>query len=225
MSIIIPSINCPPKATGCVYDRIAAAKKMFASLPAEASAQAGRVHLDIADGVFTFHKTWDEPERWPHPHAPGVEVHLMVEDAQEHVSRWIGVPGADRFILHAETAGPAAFRAIAERLRRRGKSVMLAISPETSVHAFEPYLEDVLQFQFLAVHPGLSGQRFLPRTIEKITWLRRRVPGAIIEVDGGITPEVAALAHRAGADMLVSGSYIFDSPDPARAYKELTGAL
>lgn len=210
MSAVIPSINCPPRATGCVYDRLAAAKRFGAP----------RVHLDIADGLFTFHKTWNEPEHWP-DQAPRVEVHLMVEDPREHVSRWIDVAGADRFILQAETVTPGMFHALAEHLRSRGKHVMLSLAPESRTHAFLPYLEQTLQFQFLAVHPGLSGQKFLPRTLERITWLRRRKPDAIIEVDGGVTPETAALARRAGADMLVAGSYVFDSSNPAKAYREL----
>ena len=214
MATIIPSINCPPGATGSVYDRLASAKRFGAP----------RVHLDLADGVFTFHKTWNEPGRWPAGKVPRAEVHLMVEDPRRAVADWERVDGVDRFIVHVESVTPAMFRVLAAALRRRSKSVMLAVAPETSPRALRPYLKDAIQFQILAVHPGLSGQKFLPRSLEKIAWLRRESPNAIIEVDGGITPEVAALARRAGADILISDHYIFDSPNPAKAYRELVEA-
>jgi ribulose-phosphate 3-epimerase len=113
------------------------------------------------------------------------------------------------------------FQVVADRARARGKSVMLALNPETNVEVVKLYRDHALQFQILAVHPGLSGQKFQPRVLGKIAWLRAHLPNAIIEVDGGITPEIAKRCRAAGADILVSEHYIFDSQDPARAYAEL----
>jgi ribulose-phosphate 3-epimerase len=73
----------------------------------------------------------------------------------------------------------------------------------------------------LAVHPGLSGQKFLPVVLEKISFLRQELPDAKIEVDGGITSETARVALAAGANLLVSGSDIFGSPDPEGEYEKL----
>lgn len=99
---------------------------------------------------------------------------------------------------------------------------MLASNPETKLTAYEPYLESVSEFLVLAVHPGVSGQTFLPRALEKIAALRSRVPNGTIEVDGGVNAESARAAARAGADILVSDHFIFDHPNPKGAYEALT---
>jgi ribulose-phosphate 3-epimerase len=208
--MIIPSINCPPKATGEVLEKIAIARKF-----------AKWVHLDIADGAFTFHKSWDEPAKWPHAHAPKTEVHLMVEEPKPYIEKWSTVPGVERFIVHSEVMPPGLFHVISDYARDKRRQVMLALNPETNVEVLKLYLPHALQFQILAVHPGLSGQKFQSRVLEKILWIRAHIPNAIIEVDGGITPEAARLARAAGADILVSDRYVFDRPDAAKAYREL----
>lgn len=211
MISVIPSINCPPKDFECVYKKLALAQDF-----------AEWVHLDIADGAFTFHKSWNEPAKWPQDPGLKVEVHLMVEDTVNFLEMWEAAASVNRFIVHAESLTPAIFHAFQKKIRAGGRSVMLALNPETPVEALEPFMDHLLQFQILGVHPGLSGQKFLPRALDKISWIRHRIPNAIIEVDGGITPEVAREAHKAGADIVISDTYIFGNPDPAGAYKELT---
>jgi ribulose-phosphate 3-epimerase len=98
---------------------------------------------------------------------------------------------------------------------------MLSSNPETPPEDFAPYLRDISRFQVLCVTPGLAGQKFLPLALEKVKWLKYALPDAIIEVDGGITPETAKWAKDAGADSVVSASYIFDNKDPEKAYEEL----
>ena len=73
----------------------------------------------------------------------------------------------------------------------------------------------------LAVQPGPVGQEFLPFVCEKIKFLREEFPDAIIEVDGGMNPETAGQVKEAGADTIVSASYIFNAVDPKKAYEEL----
>jgi ribulose-phosphate 3-epimerase len=85
-----------------------------------------------------------------------------------------------------------------------------------------PYLKHSRLFQVLAVQPGPSGQPFLSSVLEKIRFLREEHPDATIEVDGGINLETAKLVKEFGADTIVSSSYIFNSPDPKRAYQELS---
>lgn len=146
----------------------------------------------------------------------------MVENPLALITVWNHIPSVKRFIVHVETVTPETFHVIQEKVRSRGKSIMLALNPETPVSRLEPYLDHAIQFQILAVHPGLSGQKFLPLVLKKISWIRERMPNAIIEVDGGITPEVARRARHAGADILVSDHYVFDHADPVKAYEELT---
>ncbi len=208
---VIPVINCPDLP--CAKERVAAAK---AFLP-----EGTFFHLDVTDGAFTFHKTWMTPTRWAELRAPfKAEVHLMVEHPEKYIDPWLAA-GAKRFVVHVETVERNMFEWILARCKERGAEVMLSSNPETPAKKLEPYLGRIKHFQVLAVHPGPAGQKFLPLTLEKVKFLRRHAPHAIIEVDGGIVPATARRANAAGADIVVSGDYIFKDDDPERAYQEL----
>ena len=88
--------------------------------------------------------------------------------------------------------------------------VGLASNPETPVHRHEPFLRAFDVHLVMSVHPGFSGQAFLPRSLEKTRWLRQRLGSeARLEMDGGITATTASDCVRAGADVLVSASALF----------------
>lgn len=215
MPKVIPAINCHIGDFECVAHKA----QVIESLPADAGERWA--HIDVADGAFTFNKTWNDPGAWANLARPiSLEVHLMVENPGFHVDAWLGI-GAKRLILHAETIDPASFAVVADKVRRAGGEVMLALNPETDVHAIEAYGKNVSEFQLLAVHPGLAGQKFLPAVLEKVRFLRGARPDATIEVDGGINEETARDAFRAGANILVSASYLFTSRDPIAAYNTL----
>ncbi len=213
---IFPVINCPD--TACARRTITVAQTFL---------RAGDfVHVDVADGIFTFHKTWNDTAGWAALRVPfRLEAHLMVEHPEKYIEPWLAV-GARRFVIHVETITEKSFEAIAakcaERGRDRGAQIMLSSNPETPMGEFRPYFHQAWFYQVLAVHPGLAGQKFLPSALNKIRFLRKNAPdGIIIEVDGGITPETAKLAKEAGADIVVSASYIFKSDDLRTAYEEL----
>lgn len=217
---VIPVINCPDLS--CVRERVAAARAFLR--------EGDLLHLDVADGAFTFHRSWADPTEWANLRAPfALEVHLMVERPEKYIEPWLAA-GAKRFVVHAETVDVKTFAAIAERCARRGAAAMLSSNPETKVAHLAPFFgggaggasgAGVKLFQVLAVHPGPAAQKFLPLTLDKIRSLRRHVSDATIEVDGGITPATARRAQRAGADIVVAGTYIFKSSDPAAAYGEI----
>lgn len=208
---VIPVINCLDRQ--CVEEKIAVAQRFLS--PGEL------LHVDVGDGAFTFHKTWNDTEGWRALDVPfPLEVHLMVERPDAWIAPWIAA-GAKRIIVHAEAIDEDALEQIKRRCESSGAEVMLSLNPETPIEDLTPYLGAISRFQVLAVNPGLAGQKFLPLSLEKVTWLREAVPHAIIEVDGGITPETARMAKAAGADIIVSASYIFGSEDPKKAYEAL----
>jgi len=208
---VLPVINCTDFES--VRERIEIAKTFLE--------EGHFLHLDVADGAFTFHKTWGNPTEWANLRVPfNLEVHLMVERPERYIEQWLAA-GAKRFIIHIETTERNSFEWILQICKKRGVEVMLSSSPETPMKKLEPYCKHCTLFQVLSVHPGPTAQKFLPLTLEKIRFLRRRVPDATIEVDGGITPATARRAKAAGADVVVSGSYIFGSDDPAAAYDDL----
>ncbi len=208
---ILPVINCAEFDSARA--RVETAKKFLE--------EGHFLHLDIADGAFTFHKTWADPVAWANLHAPfRLEVHLMVEKPENYIEPWLAA-GAERFIVHIETIDLTSFEWIKARCRARGAEVVLSSNPETAAKKLAPYCAHCKRFQVLSVHPGPAEQKFLPLTIDKIKFLRRLVPDAIIEVDGGMTPVTVRRVMRAGANIAVSGSYIFGNENPAAAYEDL----
>lgn len=193
------------------------------------------IHLDIADAKFTPHKTWNVPEDWPAFRANyDLEVHLMTEEPEKEVPRWLAV-GARRVIVHLEALimdeHHVARRGVDELITEMlaacfpaSAEILLAVSPETPVGTALPYFKRVNGAQVLAVNPGLSGQKFQQTVLQKVTYLRQAIPGATIEVDGGITPPIVRRAKEAGATIAVSAHYIFETGEPKKAYQELVAA-
>lgn len=212
---VIPAINCHEGDFDCVKEKIRTAEQLYPE-PVE-----GWVHLDVADGIFTYNKTWCDPTRWMEIETSlKLEVHLMVEEPEIATEAWM-MAGAKRVIVHLETLHEKSAEHIASLAARHGAEVMLALNPETPAEEALLYAPHVTGFQLLAVHPGLAGQTFLPLVLEKIKLLHRDFPNATIEVDGGINPETARMAKNAGADIVVAASYIFDSEQPEMRYREL----
>lgn len=217
---IIPVINCPDFE--CVVRKLRIIEKF-----------SEWAHLDIADAKFTFHRNWDEPQKWKEIGTKAkLEVHLMVEEPEREVKKWLEA-GARRIIVHLEALEDKKFRGESERpelvaefiageCEKHGAEAGLGVNSETPVERIFPYLDKFNFFLFLAqVHPGPAGQKFLPMILGKIKTLRKEFPKAKIEVDGGINPETARAAKAAGADILTSGTFILESPDPKKAYEVL----
>ncbi|MEK7195459.1 MAG: hypothetical protein AAB655_02070 [Patescibacteria group bacterium] len=208
---VIPVINCLDLE--CAVEKIRLAKEFLKD--------GDWLHLDIADGKFTFNKTWNDPAGWQNM-AKGfnLEAHLMVEEPEKHTEEWLHA-GAKRLIIHVETINEKTLRQISALARKHGVELMLSSNPETPVDKLKPYLDEFKEFQVLAVYPGPPAQKFLPIALYKIEFLRRSVPDAKIEVDGGIDFDTAKTVKNVGADKIVSGTYIFGNADPKSAYEEL----
>lgn len=184
-------------------------------------------HLDVEDGVFTPSVSWGNLEEFSHlaSELPMLrfEIHLMVANPEQVLGDWFKA-GADRAIVHFEAMSNP--HLILDAAKKSGGELMLALSPGTAADMLVPYLHPPAGgfsgFQILAVFPGPSGQKFNASVLEKIKFLREKAPDAIIEVDGGINPETAKLVKEAGASILVSGSYVMNSPDPRSAYEALS---
>lgn len=207
---IIPAVNCHYKDFECVSIKTRIAESF-----------ARWIHVDVADGRYTYNKTWNDPARWPTLKTElRLEVHLMAEEPLSLVHEWLKA-GAARIIVHVETINERLWKEIVETVRASHSELMLAMNPETSVGALEPYLGECKSFQILAVHPGIAGQNFLPLTMQKVKALRERFPDATIEVDGGINLENARLAKDAGANIVISATTIFNQGVPFLMYERL----
>lgn len=176
-------------------------------------------HIDVADGTFTPNAIWHNPLDLVGFDTPAhLEIHLMEDRPEERIEAWIIKP-VKRIIVHYEVAHDLDF--IFTECWREKIEVGIAISPHSSWTLLKPFESKAHLFQILAVHPGLAGQEFERHNLSKIKHLRAHCPDCKIEVDGGITPKIAEECIKAGANIIVSASYIFNHPSPKLAIKEL----
>lgn len=207
--LVIPSVNA--KDFSLVKDGLEKVKKLGASW----------AHLDIADGKFTKIKLWNNPkELKAKSQKPKVnlEAHLMIENPDMVLADWLRA-GVKRLIVHVESAKD--IKKMAQQCRRAKAELAIAVNPQTPVEKLPPYKKYIKQVLILAVTPGPAGQKFGQGQFKKIRSLRRLMADVKIEVDGGINLETAKLCKKAGADILVSASYIFNNKSPQMAYRQL----
>jgi ribulose-phosphate 3-epimerase len=185
-------------------------------------------HFDVGDGHFVEPVTMGPivlRSIAPIIHEAGgrLDCHLMVSNPERHF-RQIAQAGGDSATFHVEACDePGEAIALA---RSEGLEVGVAFNPETGVEdaAAASLGADVVLC--MSIHPGYSGQEFLPESLDRIRALRGRLHERVaVQVDGGITQENARAVHEAGADLIVAGSAIFDREDLTRAYLRLVREL
>ena len=177
------------------------------------------VHLDAADGTFTKNTLWHEPQDLANLETPfPIEVHLMILGIEKRIESWF-LPNIKRIIFNLEASQDPDF--VIEKIKKSKKEVGLSIGPDISWTRLVPYFNKVDLIQILSVWPGLPGQKFQEESLDKIMRIKKQCPSCIIEVDGGMNPETAKKAIQAGADIIVSASYIWESDNIEKAIEEL----
>ena len=180
------------------------------------AAGADLLHIDVMDGRFVPNITIGpsvvaavrKVAKTP------LDVHLMIAEPERYIEEFANA-GADVITVHAE-ATPHLQRAVA-RIRELGKKAGVSLNPSTSLSAVEWVLTDVDMVLVMSVNPGFGGQAFLPSSLGKIELLRTQLTRAglhvDIQVDGGIKADNVGEVVAAGANVIVSGSGIFGTPD------------
>jgi ribulose-phosphate 3-epimerase len=149
-----------------------------------------------------------------------LDCHLMVSEPERHFEA-VAKAGGDSVTFHVE-ACDSPERAIAHA-RSLGLGVGIALNPETPVEDASAVAEGADLVLCMSIHPGYSGQEFMPDALERIAGLRALLPAEVrLQVDGGVHHDTIGPARDAGADLLVSGSAIFWNDDPAVAFRELS---
>ena len=152
-----------------------------------------------------------------------LEAHLMIERPERHVAEFVRA-GAHSITIHAEATPHLAYAA--DLIRGDGACVGVAINPATPAAALGEIASALDLALCMTVNPGWAGQAFIEHSIEKIARVRAIVgDGVAVEVDGGIETDTAARSQRAGANVFVAGSAIFDAPQPGEAYREIARAV
>ncbi len=208
---VIPAINC--EDFDCVSKRLLKAAEF-----------SDWMQIDVSDGKFSKAATWNNPKELfsfikARNLVVSIEAHLMVEDVLGESLRWL-VAGAKRVVVQSEAEFDV--NDLLKSCKEYGAEAMLSLSPKTSINDKQELISSFKEFQVLSVNPGFAGQEFDDESIVKIESLRKLFPDAIIEVDGGVNEKTARLINSAGADIIVSASYIFNSENPEKAFRRLT---
>jgi ribulose-phosphate 3-epimerase len=182
------------------------------------------LHVDVMDGRFVPNLTFGAPVIRALRKLTDLplDVHLMVIEPERYIEEYADL-GADCFSFHIEAAVHAQRHLTA--IRDRGMRAGIALNPSTPLSAIDEVVDDLDLLLVMSVNPGFGGQGYWPGSTRKLARARHllteRGSAAVLEVDGGITPDTIAGAWRAGADTFVAGTAVFGQPDPAEAVRAL----
>ncbi len=185
-----------------------------------AEAEAGgadAIHIDIMDGAFVPNITMGPMivqaiRRWT---TLPFDLHLMIANPERYIADFAST-GADTITVHAEAC--VHLHSVIQQIRAAGKRPSVAISPATPISALEEVIADLDQALIMTVNPGFGGQAFIEAMLSKISRMRalideRGLP-TDLQVDGGISATTAASVARAGANVLVAGSAVYNDRMP-----------
>lgn len=190
--------------------------------------QAEWIHLDIMDGVFVPNISYGFPvvKAIAKEAKKILDAHLMIIDPDRYVERFAEL-GVDYLSVHYE-ACTHLHRSL-QNIRNKGMKAGVALNPHTPVILLEDIIQECDYVLLMSVNPGFGGQKFIENAVKKVSDLKELIlkkgASALIEVDGGVNRVNAPVLAKAGADIVVAGSSVFNAEDPKKEIIALQNIL
>ena len=181
-------------------------------------------HIDIMDGVFVPNISFGMPVlRDIKKHAKKtLDVHLMIVNPDQYIETFASL-GADILTVHYEAC--THMHRTVQAIKATGMKAGIALNPHSSVNQLKDIIKDIDIVCLMSVNPGFGGQSFIENTFEKVKELKELIQSTgsdcQIEIAGGVTNKNAKKLVEAGANILVAGSYVFKSSNPAETISKL----
>ena len=192
------------------------------------NSKADWFHVDVMDGVFVPNISFGSPimEVLKNSAEKPLDVHLMIVKPEKYLKKFAEM-GANILTVHIEVCKH--LHSIVQKIKNLNVKAGVALNPHTPISSLTSIISELDLVCLMSVNPGFGGQTFIESTYKKVENLKKLIietnSKALIEIDGGVSSKNAKKLVKCGADILVAGSFVFNSKNPSETIKNLSSLI